>query len=156
MLFRKIFLLTACFIVGVACSGCTTSGIHTIESDSIPAIVEYPSGSMSRWPLNRGNEIVIVTKENIRISSKNVNRVRMVVDDANTSRIKGSVVYVVEDEGQAYEGLAGIIVEVQLNNIEKIEVGTEPKLTKLGWVGAASVAWTIVLGSFYLFLVILS
>jgi hypothetical protein len=89
--------------------------------------VEDPSES--KLPLNIGDEIVITTKEEIRISTRNVNWVRMVVDDANTSRVKGRVEYVSGDVGEGYEDVAGIIVEVQLDNIETIEVW-EKKVAK--------------------------
>ena len=125
MLYRKISFLIVYFFVGIAFSGCaTTSTIEyraqTIESDSIQAIVEDPSGSM--LPLNRGDIIIITTKEKIGVSSRNVNWVRMVLDDANTSRVKGEVEYVSGDVGEGYEDVAGVIVEVQLDNIQKIEV----------------------------------
>ena len=124
MLYRKISFLIIYFFVGIAFSGCATYPIEyhdqTIESDSIQAIVEDPSGSM--LPLNRGDIIIITTKEKIGVSSRNVNWVRMVLDDANTSRVKGEVEYVSGDVGEGYEDVAGIIVEVQLDNIEEIQV----------------------------------
>ena len=54
----------------------------------------------------------------------------MVLDDANTSRVKGEVEYVSGDVGEGYEDVAGIIVEVQLDNIEKIEVWKTKKAKK--------------------------
>jgi len=53
----------------------------------------------------------------------------MVVDDVNTSRVKGRVEYVSGDVGEGYEDVAGTIVEVQLDNIETIEVW-EKKVSK--------------------------
>jgi len=134
MLFRNLYFLTVYFLVGIVGSGCATSPhatweyrAQTIESDSIQAVVEDPSES--KLPLNMGDEIVITTKEKIKISTRNVNWMRMVVDDVNTSRVKGRVEYVSGDVGEGYEDVAGTIVEVQLDNIETIEVW-EKKVSK--------------------------
>jgi hypothetical protein len=114
----------------IASSGCatttkTTQGVsQTIGSDSIRAFTENPSGTS--LPFIPGDTISFSTKETIIVSSRKVNWVRMVVKDVNTSRIRGEVVAVIEDDVEGdeeeKEGIEGHIVEVKLEDIESILV----------------------------------
>jgi hypothetical protein len=112
----------------IASSGCatttkTTQGVsQTIGSDSIQEFIENPSGTS--LPFIPGDTISFSTKETIIVSSRKVNWVRMVVKDVNTSKIRGEVVAVIEDEAERdeeeKEGIEGDIVEVKLEDIESI------------------------------------
>jgi hypothetical protein len=112
----------------IASSGCatttkTTQGVsQTIGSDSIQAFIENPSATS--LPFIPGDTISFSTKETIIVSSRKVNWVRMVVKDVNTSKIRGEVVAVIEDEAERdeeeKEGIEGDIVEVKLEDIESI------------------------------------
>ena len=132
---RKLLFLIICCLVAIAINGCATAPtatvehhVHTIDSDSIQTVVDDPSGSKS--PLSRGDIAILTTKEKIRISTRNVDWVRMVVVDVNTSKVKGRVEYVSGDVGEEYEDVAGIIAEVQFDNIQKIEVWKTKKAKK--------------------------
>jgi hypothetical protein len=121
----------------IASSGCatttkTTQGVsQTIGSDSIQAFTENPSGTSP--PFIPGDTISFSTKETIIVSSRKVNWVRMVVKDVNTSRIRGEVVAVIEDEAERdeeeKEGMEGDIVEVKLEDINRISYIGEKEQT---------------------------
>jgi hypothetical protein len=106
----------------VTSSGCVTTETRgrSIESDTIQAIVDDPSGSM--MPLKTGETIDIYTKRKINLSSWNVDIVKMVVKDANTTRIIGEIEYVCCDDEYGKEEITGNIVEVKLEDIEHIEI----------------------------------
>ena len=129
---RIQFFLTAYFLVSFACSGCaTTDGYYkfqTIDPDSMRAIVEDPSGS--NLPFKAGDKISITTKEKIRLSTINVYNVVMIVGDVDTSRVKGIVQNVPEDEGQGYEEVEDLLVEINFENIEKLLVWRWIKASK--------------------------
>jgi len=93
---------------------------HTIESDQIREIVDYPA--RSKIPLEAGDEIIINTNKKITVSSWNVDLVSLIVEYADTASVKGNLVFICCDPGLVREEIAGNIVNLKLEDIVKIHV----------------------------------
>jgi hypothetical protein len=78
---RKIFPIIVFSLMLIGISSCATN-------DAKLAIVENPSGS-SEIPFKAGGTVMIYTKSKITISSWDVDMVKMVISDVNTTRIMG-------------------------------------------------------------------
>ena len=121
MTIRKLALLIGYGLLIIASSGCATkqSVSHTIDSESIEAVVGNPTGST--LPLKSGQTIEIRLKDNISILSRNVHYIRMVVEDTNTRRIRGKVTFAIGDTVLEKNDLPDD-VEINLQDIEEIDV----------------------------------
>jgi len=98
-------------LIGI--SSCATN------KEPVSQTVVNPSG-LSEIPFKTGETVMIYTKSKISISSWDVDMVKMVITDVNTTRIMGEVDYVCCDYETGKEDVAGEIVEVDIGNIAKI------------------------------------
>ena len=145
---RSKSVLTYCFLIAVACSSCATNntgedtttntiivhriehGVGTSKSDSLRVYTEEASpDQLSQY---RGYILELTAKENILISSRNVSWVRIILEDANEAVLIGKVEYVSGDEEteNEKEEVAGLRVEIGLENIREIWVRKPPELTQ--------------------------
>lgn len=145
MVTRNLILFLACGLMIIAISGCATWETRSpnisvpvsqkIGTESIQAIMEDPTDLS--MPFKEGDTITIHTKNKINIhtknknyvSSGNVDRLEILVKEANTTIVRGSIVEACCDY-YVNEEVFGDVVEVKLEDIESIWV-TVRKLTPL-------------------------
>ena len=152
MFSRKIFSIIACSLMLIGISSCATTAtkpiLQTIDSETIQAVIEDDSRTL---PIEPGDEIRISTTKRISISTRNVFYVDMVVKDVNTSRIRGEVDLACCDSEQGKEGITSNIVEVKLEDINRITfieeqvqaVAKKPPGEKAGKIAAEAILTAI-------------
>jgi hypothetical protein len=144
MIYRDVGLLIICGLLVLTVNGCSTitfpSLSRTIDSDSIQAIVDNPSGST--LALKACETISIFTKEEVSINGADQRIVKMLVTDVDTSRIKGNLLWHSHDLDK--EMVSNIIVEVKIENVESISIWKQKtKLVPHEYAGFIEILFTI-------------